>query len=254
MRVLEYLVPSRARRELLTTLRSQEEGLSVRQLSRRTGVAYSNAHREVDQMRRAGLLRSRRVGNALLCSWNGGHPAARAVDRLLRLSRSGPPDEETLFRSLRRWGAPLARVATAGETLPLEETLGYALKLARRRPEVAHVWPVVLARHRTEVDAAALTLLAGRLGEKKALGFLFALTGSLLRDPVLARSGRLLRDERVRKTEDFFLLARGGRARRLAERRTPPLARRWRFRMNMPMESFESLFEKHVRRHETVSR
>jgi len=40
-------VPSRARREMLRTLRAGGPRLSVRQLSRRTGVAYSNAHREV---------------------------------------------------------------------------------------------------------------------------------------------------------------------------------------------------------------
>ena len=250
MRLLEYLVPSRARREMLKTLRSGGPRLSVRQLSRRTGVAYSNAYREVAQMKRAGLLRAERVGNAVLCSWNAGHPAAEAAARLLReaeAGRSRPPGEEALYRNLRRWGAPLIRTGSGREDLSLEETLAYGLALARRRPEVARVWPVVLARNRSAVDLGDLTAQAVRLGEKRALGFFLALTGRLLRDPGLSRSERRLRDDRFRRTEDFFLLDHGPRARALAARRTPSLARRWHFRMNMPLESFESLFEKHFR-------
>ena len=250
MQLLEYLVPSRARREMLRTLRSGGPRLSVRQLSRRTGVAYSNAHREVAQMKRAGLLRAERVGNAVLCSWNSGHPAAAAAARLLRDAESGrtrPPGEESLFRNLRRWGAPLMRTGSGREYLTLEETLACALPLARRHPEVARVWPVVLARNRSAVDLEDLTSRSVRRGEKRALGFFLALTGRLMRDPGLSRVGRCLRDHRVRKTEDFFLLDHGPRARALADRRTPSLARQWRFRMNMPMESFESHFEKHRR-------
>jgi DNA-binding transcriptional ArsR family regulator len=249
MLLLEYLVPSRARREMLRTLRSGGPRLSVRQLSRRTGVAYSNAHREVAQMRRAGVLRAERVGNAVLCSWNSGHPAAEAAARLLRDAESGrshAPGDETLFRNLRRWGAPLVRTGSGREDLSLEETLAYGLPLARRHPEVARVWPVVLARHRSEVDLEDLAARAVRLGEKRALGFFLALTGRLLRDRGLSRAGRRLRDRRFRTTEDFFLRERGPRARALAERRTPSLARQWRFRMNMPLESFESHFGKHV--------
>ena len=36
------------------------------------------------------------------------------------------------------------------------------------------------------------------------------------------------------------------RERKLAELRTPAVARKWRFRMNMPMDSFVSMFEKGV--------
>ena len=36
------------------------------------------------------------------------------------------------------------------------------------------------------------------------------------------------------------------RERKLAELRTPEVARKWRFRMNMPMDSFVSMFEKGV--------
>ncbi len=249
MTLLEYLVPSRARRELLKALRFHGHGLTVRRLSRQTGVAYSSAHREVEQMRRLGLARVEREGRALVCTWNGGHPAARALEGLLRPSpgnRKGGPDDEALFWNLRRWGAPLARTGTVGAELPLESTLAYGLELARRHPDVARVWPVVLARHRSRMDLPALMHLAGRLGQKRTLGFFLSLTRRLLKDPSLGGPERRLRDGRFRTTQDFFqfLPPQGGRARELAERRTPAIARKWRFRMNMTLESFVSTFER----------
>src|SRR5579863_672584 len=100
MRLLEYLVPSRARRDLLRTLQAHRDGLSVRQLAQRTGLAYSNAHREVTQMKLVGLLRQKKMGKALVCSWNPDSAAARALNPLLRdpeTQVAGAPGEETLF-------------------------------------------------------------------------------------------------------------------------------------------------------------
>lgn len=249
--LLDYLVPSPARRGLLRTLQAHERGLTVRQLSLRAGVTYSNAHREVDLMKRAGLLHTERVGNAVLCSWKGKSSEARILAPLLdtrKTSSASPPDEEAFFWNLKRWSAPLSRTGTPGKRLTLEETLAQALALARRDADVARVWPVLLAKNRSEVDIEELEFLARRLGEKKALGFFLSLTGRLLKDPSLARHADRLHDGRVRRMEDFFRARRGKRARALAGERTPDLAREWCFRMNMSLESFEQLFRKFVRK------
>lgn len=241
MRLLEYLVPSRARREVLQALRSQDGALTVRELSRETGVAYSGVHRELEQMEKLGLARLERRGNAVACTWNAAHPAAKAMEALL-----GDPGEETVFWNLRRWGAPLVRPGTPGETLSLESTLAYGLRLARSHSDVARVWPVVLAKNLRGMDLPDLVRGASRLGQKRALGFFLELTGRLLGDPALERQGARLRDERFRSTQDFFVGPQGGRARKLAERRTPALAKAWGLRMNMPLDTFESSFEKFV--------
>lgn len=255
MTLLDYLVPSRARRELLRALHSEREGFSVRQLAQRTGLAYSSAHREVRAMEQAGLLRLRRVGKALRCAWDAGSPAARALRPLLQDPKAGGaavPDEETLFWNLKRWGAPLARPGRPGGKLTLEETLAYGLGLARHHPDVARTWPLVLAMNRPALDLEVLVRLARRLGQKRTLGFLLSLTGTLLGEAKLAGTARLLRDARFRRTQDFFVVARGRRARELAERRTPPMAREWRFRMNTPLESFQASFKKFVGTHEAI--
>ncbi len=239
--VIDYLVPSRARRDLLRAV--SESAGTLRQLSRRARVPYSAAHRELMAMHRLGLVRARRKGGAVYCTWNGASRAARAVARLLG---SGTPDEARTIGSLVRWGAPLLNVRRPGRPLPLEETLAHALRAARRHPEVARAWPVVLAKNRDSVDLASLEKLARQVGEKRTLGFFLSLTRKLLGDPTLAPWERQLRDGRVRKDQPFFLLPRGRRARRLAEERTPEVARSWRFRMNMSYESFESTFRRFV--------
>jgi len=166
---------------------------------------------------------------------------------------SDEPDETTVFSNLKRWHAPLSRDANSQRELSLEETLARALPLARRHPEVACAWPVVLAKNLPQVDFAELEGTARRLGEKQALGFLLSLTAAFLKSESLRRKARRLYDARMKKPRDFFLMPRGDRARRLADENTPAAAKTWHFRMNLPLESFESFFRKFVARDESVS-
>lgn len=198
-------------------------------------------------MMEVGLVRTEVAGKALLCTWDSRNPAARKLADLLEASEHAPsahPHESALYGSLRAWGAGLAREATASQPLPLEETLAYGVELARRDPDVAQVWPVVLAKHRGRIDLGRLEILVRRLGQKRALGFLLTLTGLLLTDPTLPAFARRLLDSRVRGTQDFFTIPRGSRMRALARENSPRLAKLWHFRMNTSLESFRHHFEK----------
>lgn len=241
------MVPSKARREVWKALRSQGKAVTVRALAGQVGVAYSNVHREVLRMRELGLLRTEVVGKALLCTWNTRNPVIQRLTDLLDVSEPrGPlrPTEEAIYGSLKSWGAGLVRGVAPAEPLALEETLAYGVELARRDPDVAQAWPVVLAKNRERVRLERLETLVRRLGHKRALGFLLALTGLLLRDPALPAFAARFRDSRVRKAQDFFALPRGKRMHALAEANTPELARRWHFRMNTRLQSFRDHFEK----------
>jgi len=196
-------------------------------------------------MRDLGLLRTERVGSAVVCSWDAASPAAKDLrPLLLRLRQAGDPSEDSVYWNLKCWGAPLAKAVPKREEMTLEETLGYGLKLARQHPEVARVWPVVFAKHRSQVDLEALQRLAVRLGQKRSLGFFLDLTRTLLGNPRVKPSGKVARDRRYRKTQDFFLGPSSKRAQDLADLRSPREARNWHLRMNMPLESFKSSFDK----------
>ena len=160
-------------------------------------------------MKRLGLLRTEPVGSSLLCSLDEEGRVAHRLTALLDASRNvgpDPLDENSLYGNLKRWGAPLHRTGAPGKPLSLEETLAYGLLLARRDPDVAQVWPVVVAKHRAELDLNELEFLARRLGQKRVLGFLLSLTGVLLKDAALKSWAKRLRDQRVSRTEDFFLV------------------------------------------------
>ncbi|MBI3855623.1 MAG: helix-turn-helix domain-containing protein [Planctomycetes bacterium] len=247
--LLEYLVPSTARREVWKTLHSQDGPLSVRELARRAGVSYSNAHREVMRMKELGLLRTQAAGRSLLCAWDMKNPAARKLAALLEVA--GPeggkqPTDDDIYANLKSWGAGLAKQVQPAQPLPLEETLAYGVELARRDPDIAQVWPVVLARNRARAHLDRLVILGRRLGQKRALGFLLSLTATLLDDATLLDFAKGLHDSRVRRGQDFFRVTRGKRAQSLAEANTPELARNWFFRMNTGLSSFRSHFDKFV--------
>lgn len=60
--------------------------LTLTDLARRTGGSLAAVQREVDRLERAGLLRSRRTGNARLVSSDPGSPATRPLTELVALT------------------------------------------------------------------------------------------------------------------------------------------------------------------------
>lgn len=245
--LLEYLVRSKTQRAVLQALAHHEEGLTVRELAQKADAPYSNVHGEVAQMRRARLLRVKRVGNAALNTWDESNPDVKALKELLKhhSTPSTSDQDEVTAWNLKRWGAPLLRKGRRGGDLSLEETLVRGARLARRDPDVLQVWPVVVARNRVKLKLFDLELKARRQGARKTVGFLLALTGLLLESSTFCSAADRLRDRRVRKVEEFSLLPQGSRAHRLSEMRTPDVARSWCFTLNMPFEAFRSFLEKH---------
>jgi hypothetical protein len=200
------------------------------------------------RMKELGLLRTESVGRALLCSWELRNPATRKLTALLDVPDTGQVTDDAVYSNLKSWGAGLARNAQSTHQLTIEETLAYGVELARRDPDVAQVWPVVVAKNREHLDLGRLCLLARRLGQKRALGFLLSLTGTLLNDSILLDAALKLRDSRVRRMQDFFRATKGRRARALSEANTPDLARSWFFRMNTSIASFQSHLDMFIRR------
>ena len=247
--LLEYLVPSRARRDVWKALSASEEGLTIRRVAIESGVPYSNVHREVLRMRELELVRTRKVGNALLCTWNRGNPAAQKLTALLNVAGYRPPGEpadDFIIRNLRHWGAGLVGKGSPKRPLDLEETLARGIELARREATVLQVLPVVLALHRDRVDLRLLELQARRLGQKRALGFLLSVTGLFLGDASLKAYARRLRDTRVRKPQNFFTRFHSKRLTAITRERTPKLALEWKFWMNTSIESLRSHYDKFI--------
>ena len=248
--MLAYLVTSKARRRLLELLWSAGERGTVAALASRAGVGFANAYRELHAMKRFGLVVSERLAGAESFHANDAHPLAGALRALVvRPVSAGSEDEANRIRGeLRTLGAPLpVRPAKTVDGF-VEEALVRGVGLAHRDPAVARALPLCFWRCRDRIDPARLRDAARRLGEKQAVGFFLDLTAELSGDGRLAEWSGSLRDRRRKIPRDFFFVPSGSKFQsRLAEERTPPVARRWGFRMNMDVESFRSLFDRFAR-------
>ena len=246
--LLSYLVTGRARRRLLRLLWADAAAGSVSDLARRARVSFASAHRELEAMRAEGLAAAERAHGALVYRSNPAYEHAGLVRQLL--ASHGPASPPAGAETVRGWlaaaGAPLlVSRRPRGPRPPLEEVLADGLSLSHHDAAVARVMPVVLWRHRDRLDYGRLVRAATERDEAQALGFFLQLTGLLGRDPRLTGLARPLHDGRRARLRPYFARAQGRMALALARKRTPALARRWGYLMNMDLESFASAFGKH---------
>jgi hypothetical protein len=165
-------------------------------------------------------------------------------------AENAPADPELVQAWLAHLGAPLygSTAVEVSDVPPPERVFAEALPLARREAALARALPLALYRTRKRLDFGLLRRLARERGQGRTLGFFLDLTAELSGDRSLAREARpLARKERRRKRASQFFKLRSATERRLAELKTPAVARRWGFRMNMSADSFASMFRKAAR-------
>jgi hypothetical protein len=93
------------------------------------------------------------------------------------------------------------------------------------------------------MDPVRLREEAREQGAKQAVGFYLALTAELGGDAEMRRVAKTFRDHRV-KSQRFFETPPSKQTEALERERTPKLARKWGFTMNLDQASFASTFEK----------
>lgn len=251
MSLMEYLVTSETRRELLRLLWVDNVEASGHQLAQLAGGAYSAVHGELQAMTKEGLATSQPKGRAVLFKKNEVYRFGEALTSLLGLpaaedSKSEPTDADVRL-NLFKFGAPLAVHGRSQLDLSLEETLASSLGLARRDATVARVLPVVFARNETGLNMARLEFLARKQNALPVLGFFLDLTASLSKNRKLRKDARRLKDRRRRRDVNFFVDRKFSRfEEELNRRNTPDLAHSWHFLLNMRMDSFKDFYEKHL--------
>jgi len=223
---------------------------SGHQLAQLAGGAYSAVHSELEAMKNEGLVTTTEKGKAVMFKKNNNYTDRKALTTLLatfpKRVHSGKPTDDEVKLSLSHFGAPLGVHGESDLKLSLEETVAYALSLARRDSTVARVLPVVFARHKDVVDFPRLEFFARKLNVLPVLGLFVDLTASLLDNRKLHKLARQYDDRRRTRLENFFVNKKLNRfENELAAKNTPRVARSWRFLLNMPMDSFETLLQKH---------
>ncbi len=247
--MLRFLVTSTTRRRLLQMLWGQDVVGSVSDLAGQCGVSFASAHRELNAMRAAGLAKTRHEPGRTVFSADSDYPHAELVRQLASLAApSKPPTKnregQAVRRMLKTLGAPINGRRAKHSDVDTETALVDGIKLARRDATVARIIPLCLWHERDSIDWKKLVATVHGAEDKHALGFFLELTSKLTGDQRFKSCASMLRDKRVRAVRDFFDGRSTSSARELADLRTPKLARHWGFRMNMSMESFESIFAK----------
>jgi hypothetical protein len=221
---------------------------SVSALARQARLGFSTAHGELEEMRAAGVAVAERAGTELLYRADLDHPESELFRRLAALPDAPAeltrPHDDQVLTWLANVGAPVGLRDPNTPTPPLEHVVSAALSLSHREPAVARVLPVVLWRHRRNMDMAKLAEEATRYDERQALGYFLELAGRLGADAQLRATARSLHDQRRRRFQMFFAGHHGPYEVALTRRNTPPVAKKWGYLMNMPVDSFRSTFEK----------
>jgi DNA-binding transcriptional ArsR family regulator len=251
--LLNYLIPSRARRELLRLLWAEGHSGSVSELARQADLSFAAAHRELEDMRAAGVAEREREGNRLVYRARAGHDQATLLRNLGRLAAqpevTPPPDEihaDTVRGWLRDLGAPLGAPPSSKRAPSVETAVADGLALSHQNSTVARVLALVLWRQREKLDLDQLVREATRRDERETLGFYLELTSRLGRYPRFAKASRALRDRRRTRVRLFFAKPHSAYDLTLARKNTPAAARRWGYLMNMGVDSFASAFTKHA--------
>ena len=152
-------------------------------------------------------------------------------------------DWEATAETLVALGAPLSGWRPNRRLAP-ETALALALRFASTDASLLRSLPIVLARTWRELDWSKLENSARAQNSLALLGMLTELTASLAGLEELGEKAR--RWWRPPRETRHLFRPRNDFDRELAEHRTPPVARKWGFLMNMGEDSFRALYERHA--------
>lgn len=248
--MLEFLVTSKVRRRLLLLLWSGETG-STSELAARAGVGFAGAYRELQAMRRLELVTSERRGAATVFSSNRRHPLADALAALVAAPapRASEPYEEQVKARVAALGAPVLSRRAAQKSAPLEDALVDAVALSHKDPALVRSLPVAFYRQKRRIDGDRLAHVARHRGEKAAVGLLLDLTAAISGDRRFAEWAKPLRDRRIRARRPFFHTRAAVLSFSTQRDEGPRVARRWGYRLDVPLDDFSTLFMKARRVH-----
>jgi transcriptional regulator with XRE-family HTH domain len=225
-------------------------GLSKAELARRSRVRPETVRH---------LLTDTRANPTLLTVLDMLRPLGLGLDVVALSDPPAEPTSDVLKGWLAHYGAALYGPETDPLTVPPPEiVLADGLKLARESASVARALPLAFWKTRKRLDFDRLLKEGERLGQARTLGFFLDLTSQLSSDLTFESAAAKLRlgsrtlGSKTLGSKTLRSLSRPTqffqpttlRERKLAELRTPDVARKWGFRMNMGMDSFESMFEK----------
>jgi len=253
--MLDYLVTSRTRRALLELLWRDGVSGTATDLADKSGVAFAGAYKELKSMVEFKLAEVEWRRGGKVYSANRNHPMASLLRSLVKQSKTKKSrhseESEKLRGNLAFLGLPVnARKVAPEPDVTMEALLADAADLAQVDASVARSLPVLFGKFGDSLDFDDLKHESWKRGNKHRVGFFLDLAGELFSNERLTEASKNFMDQRYTVPKQFFA-NQSKLSQELAEMRTPSLAKKWGWRMNMGLDVFESTFEKFG--HEAVS-
>ena len=246
--MLDYLVTSRTRRALLELLWRDGVSGTATDLADKSGVAFAGAYKELKAMVESELAEVEWSNGRKVFSANRAHPMAGLLRKLVKQIKTKKSkyseESEKLRENLAYLGLPVSARKTAPEPdVTVEALLVEAANLAQEDASVARSLPVLFHKVRDTLDFDTLKHESWKKGNKHRVGFFLEMAGELSNNRRLTEASHCFLDHRYKVPRQFFN-KQSSLSQQLAEMRTPDLAKKWGWRMNMGLDAFESTYEK----------
>jgi hypothetical protein len=249
MGLADFLFKNEAQKKLAFLIWGQGLEASVREFSLMSGLGYATAYEELHHMEQLGLVKKAHQGRSTLYSSTLSKEEQSVFKKLLPTAPEMSRKNKGFASMLLELGLPY--VGNADElgqepVADLEELVVRAVKKTKRSSALARALPVLLAKLLSSQDKHRLLYWAKKYGVKKELGFFVELTSCLSKDKQFKKLAHYFYDNRWAKDEFLFESEKNqkGFQAQLVTENTPELAKRWHLKMNMGLDSFESLFVK----------
>lgn len=249
MALVDFLFKNEAQKKLASLVWGQQLKASVREFSLMSGLSYATTYEELHCMEELGLVKKELHGRSTLYSSSLSKEDKSLLKKLFPDELEASQNKSNFGSTLMELGLPyVGNVDDLGQEpfADLEELAVRAVEKAKSSATLARALPVVLAKLLLGLDKHRLLYWAKKYEVKKELGFFVELTGALSKDKRLKKLAQYFYDNRWSKDDFLFedeKNSKGYQARLVAEN-TPQLAKHWHLKMNMGLDSFETLFEK----------
>ena len=246
MGLRNFLFKTDEHRKLTTLLCVNGLTASVHELSQLSGLPYATAHEFLQRLLSMGLVEKTKSGRATLFSSNLFGEDLKSLKILLGGGKSAKKKPLSEFPEL---VLPLVGEYPEFEkekAQSLEELLVKLVVLAKRNSSLLRVLPLLVQRLGDRLDVNELGYWSKRHHVDRELGFVLDLTARLSENRKFSLMAKRLMDKRWSKPTFFLKSEEGARGfqAKLSEQNTPDLAKKWYLKLNMGLDSFESMYGK----------
>lgn len=250
MGLLDFLFKTEAHRKLAELLWTGGLTASVHEFSLLSGLPYATTYELLHKMLSMGLVQKAQKGRATLFSSKLSSEQMNVFKALMGKTDVGEEKSLTEFSEM-----DLPLVGDFSElrnekAKNVDELLVKTVLLAKKDSTLLRVLPLLVNRLGAKLNEQQLGYWSKQYHVDREVGFALDLTAKLSGEKRYSTLAKKLKDKRWSKPSFFLKSEEGlsGFRAKLVDENTPELAKKWFLKMNVGLDSFESIFAKYAGR------